>query len=129
MTGLDPIDLTGSPSHHRPNVADPIPNTDSRARDSLANERTFLAWVRTGLGFVGLGVVVERLGSENVRGLVAGLAFVLAGATLVGYALWRYRRLEGLLDTRQFASARNGPVVLVTLCAALSLAAIVLLVW
>lgn len=31
------------------------------ARDHLANERTFLAWTRTGLGFVALGVALAKL--------------------------------------------------------------------
>lgn len=35
-------------------------NTGSVARDHLASERTFLAWTRTGLGFVALGIAVER---------------------------------------------------------------------
>ncbi|PMB70793.1 hypothetical protein BM221_003250 [Beauveria bassiana] len=35
-------------------------NTGSVARDHLASERTYLAWTRTGLGFVALGMGVER---------------------------------------------------------------------
>ncbi|CAJ2502787.1 Uu.00g101810.m01.CDS01 [Anthostomella pinea] len=35
-------------------------NTGSVARDHLASERTFLAWIRTGLGFVALGIAIER---------------------------------------------------------------------
>mgnify|MGYP001178986193 FL=1 len=38
-----------------------VPNTGSTARDHLANERTFLAWARTGLTFVGLGVAIDSL--------------------------------------------------------------------
>lgn len=30
-----------------------VKNTGSTARDHLANERTFLAWSKTGLGFLG----------------------------------------------------------------------------
>jgi uncharacterized membrane protein YidH (DUF202 family) len=41
--------------------ATPIANTGSVARDHLANERTFLSWNRTGLGFVALGVVLAKL--------------------------------------------------------------------
>ncbi|KAF1981805.1 hypothetical protein K402DRAFT_398204 [Aulographum hederae CBS 113979] len=37
-----------------------LSNTGSTARDHLASERTFLAWLRTGLGFIALGVAVER---------------------------------------------------------------------
>ncbi|KAF2496508.1 hypothetical protein BU16DRAFT_420552, partial [Lophium mytilinum] len=39
----------------------PIANIGSVARDHLANERTFLAWTRTGLGFVALGVALAKL--------------------------------------------------------------------
>ena len=41
--------------------AAPIANTGSVARDHLANERTFLSWTRTGLGFVALGVGLAKL--------------------------------------------------------------------
>lgn len=41
--------------------ADPIPNTGSVARDLLALERTYLAWCRTGLGFIALGIALEKV--------------------------------------------------------------------
>lgn len=34
--------------------------TGSIARDHLASERTFLAWLRTGLGLIALGIAIER---------------------------------------------------------------------
>lgn len=33
----------------------------SRVRDHLANERTYLAWMRTGISLLGFGVVIVRL--------------------------------------------------------------------
>jgi len=42
-------------------LSKPISNTGSVARDHLANERTFLSWTRTGLGFVALGVALAKL--------------------------------------------------------------------
>ncbi|KAJ7347115.1 hypothetical protein DFH08DRAFT_209646 [Mycena albidolilacea] len=41
-------------------------NTGSVARDHLASERTFLAWLRTGLGFVALGTAIERFSQLDV---------------------------------------------------------------
>src|SRR5947199_1695167 len=38
------------------------PRPDSKVRDHLANERTFLAWMRTALGLIGLGFVLARMG-------------------------------------------------------------------
>lgn len=57
--------------------------TEPDARFSLANERTFLAWVRTGLALLAGGVALEGLGlgihsgfrlSASVLLIVAGLA-------------------------------------------------------
>lgn len=48
-------------------------NTGSVARDHLASERTFLAWVRTGLGFIALGIAVERFQQLDINELVHSL--------------------------------------------------------
>lgn len=45
-------------------------NTGSVARDHLASERTFLAWIRTGLGFVALGIAVERFSQLDLESLI-----------------------------------------------------------
>ena len=46
-----------------------LKNTGSTARDHLASERTFLAWLRTGLGFVALGIAVERFSQLDISQL------------------------------------------------------------
>src|SRR5215469_13612887 len=38
------------------------PNSRATLSDSLAAERTYLAWIRTGLALLGLGFVVARFG-------------------------------------------------------------------
>lgn len=45
-------------------------NAGSTARDHLASERTFLAWLRTGLGFVALGIAVERFSQLDISALL-----------------------------------------------------------
>ena len=45
-------------------------NTGSVARDHLASERTFLAWIRTGLGFVALGIAIERFSQLDLGELL-----------------------------------------------------------
>jgi uncharacterized membrane protein YidH (DUF202 family) len=47
-----------------------LDNTGSTARDHLASERTFLAWLRTGLGFVALGIAIERFSQLPTDGVV-----------------------------------------------------------
>lgn len=44
-------------------------NTGSVARDHLASERTFLAWIRTGLGLIALGSAVERFAHIEASGI------------------------------------------------------------
>ncbi|KAI0476233.1 hypothetical protein GGR56DRAFT_674716 [Xylariaceae sp. FL0804] len=52
-------------------VATPVyKNTGSVARDHLASERTFLAWIRTGLGFVALGIAIERFSQLDLSDLL-----------------------------------------------------------
>jgi uncharacterized membrane protein YidH (DUF202 family) len=48
-------------------------NTGSTARDHLASERTFLAWTRTGLGFIALGIAIERFSQLDLAALVREL--------------------------------------------------------
>ncbi|KAI0602582.1 hypothetical protein F4775DRAFT_534566 [Biscogniauxia sp. FL1348] len=52
-------------------IATPLyKNTGSVARDHLASERTFLAWIRTGLGFVALGIAIERFSQLDLSELI-----------------------------------------------------------
>ncbi len=62
-------------------------------RFSLANERTFLAWIRTALGFLAAGVGLDQLAPDFatplVREAVALLLCVFAGLLAVwGYLRW-----------------------------------------
>src|SRR3712207_7401515 len=49
---------------------------DTEVRERLANERTLLSWVRTGIGLISLGIVVERAGalvSQTIPGDISEL--------------------------------------------------------
>ena len=90
-----------------------VENAGSEARDHLANERTFLAWLRTALGLVGLGVVLARVGDEvgALPSRLGGMALVVFGIVCLVYALVRYARVARCLREGHFPVARNGPVV------------------
>src|SRR5438552_15152322 len=60
----------------------PLPKhvgTSKRVTDHLANQRTFLAWIRTGLATITFGFVVERFGLLLLElGFKIGLIEVLS---------------------------------------------------
>jgi putative membrane protein len=67
-------------------------------RFSLANERTFLAWIRTSLGLIGGGVAVEAFGvaSPSVRAVLAALLVSLGGLSGAAASV-RWARIERAL--------------------------------
>ncbi len=90
-----------------------------RASDHLANERTFLAWVRTGAAIVVFGFAIGRF-SIAMRQLTAlqghvvrsggisvmmGSFTIVAGVAVVVAGLVRYRRTRAQLDTGTFEPA------------------------
>ncbi len=87
-----------------------------------ANERTFLAWVRTGIAVIALGFVIEKfnlflvtvantLGADagihaqrlqklaGPLGRLGGLALILAGVALIALASLRFIHTERLLNS------------------------------
>jgi putative membrane protein len=65
-------------------------------RYTLANERTFLAWVRTSLAMLAGGVALHALGlpdTDWVRDLLAVL-LVLLGGLMTALAMIRWARVE-----------------------------------
>lgn len=74
----------------------------SRVRDHLANERTYLAWMRTAISLMGFGVVIVRLrffkpplANTPGNGWKLGLLFSLVGLVTV------------LFSTRHYFSVRH----------------------
>ncbi|MEX2553362.1 MAG: DUF202 domain-containing protein [Actinomycetota bacterium] len=62
------------------------------ARTSLANERTFLSWIRTSLALMGAGVAIVKLlpHSDSLQARFLGVILVLlgAGTVVIGYLRW-----------------------------------------
>lgn len=62
-------------------------------RFSLANERTYLAWIRTALGLLAGGMLVDQLGprysSQWVFTLAIWLIFTGGLSSVVAYVRWR----------------------------------------
>jgi putative membrane protein len=98
-------------------------------RDYLAEERTFLAWIRTGIALTGFGFVVVRFGifgdepqvmnptrpvSPTAPHSGFGAALIAIGATVNLFAAWRFMRLVGELNRHHFADrslSKQGVIV------------------
>jgi putative membrane protein len=85
-------------------------------RDHAANERTFLAWIRTAIAIMAFGFLVERfdlfleamapslpgrvLSPLGHRfGNVAGLVLIVAGTAMVALAMLRFIRTAKAIDS------------------------------
>jgi putative membrane protein len=81
---------------------------DATRRTRLANERTYLAWWRTGLSAfavsLGAGKVVPALTKETRWPYtVIGVGFGLLGVLLVAYGLIRQRTVDAAISRGEFA--------------------------
>lgn len=91
------------------------------ARFSLANERTFLAWVRTALALLAGGVALEALDLPVLPGLrlAAAVLLVVLGTLAPALAWWGWARTERAIRTGRALPAPVGFAVLVVgACAA-----------
>ena len=79
--------------------------SDTEVREHLANERTLLSWVRTGVTLISIGLVVERAGAL-VAGSSVKVGFLSASA-LFGIALAALGCLTLILGTVQFLRKRR----------------------
>ena len=83
--------------------------------DHAANERTFLAWVRTGIAVMAFGFLVEKFDlfldvastSLPIRvttprgqfvGSIAGLSLFVLGGAIIAFALARFRSTAKAID-------------------------------
>ena len=66
--------------------------------DHAANERTFLAWVRTAIAIEGFGMAIARLGGNGQSQLWSEAVMLFAGAVLILLAFVRMRRVRARID-------------------------------
>jgi putative membrane protein len=87
-------------------------------RDYLAEERTFLAWIRTGISLMGFGFVVARFGilgnmsylpqqlpaaQPHELSVWLGAVLIVIGAIVNLFSARRFMRLVGELNRDRFA--------------------------
>ena len=110
-------------------IEDEEPVRAGTRRVHMANERTFLAWIRTSIGLMAFGFVVERfalfikqmsyvLGKSNIEiplppshgySAIAGIFLVGLGALMSVLAFIRYKTVERQIneDTYHTSSILN----------------------
>jgi putative membrane protein len=96
-------------------------------RFSLANERTFLAWIRTSLAFSAAGVALEALSLPVHPGfrLAAALVLVVLGIVAAVQAWWRWGLVERAV---RCGAPLPAPVLTVAIAAGCVVAALLVFV-
>jgi putative membrane protein len=95
-------------------------------RFTLANERTFLAWIRTGLALLGGGIALEAfaMGIPTVVRTPAAVILVLTSLLVSGASILRWRSVELAMRRQRPLPA---PVLIIVLTVGLTVATVVLL--
>lgn len=115
-----------------------------RQREHQANERTFLAWVRTSIAMIGFGFAIARFGlylhqlqasltgeysvshsfitSQNL-----GLALVVMGIIVIGLSVWRHNQAFWQIERGDYKTSRLMVWLTATLVAVLGLLTIPIL--
>ncbi|MGB3295813.1 MAG: DUF202 domain-containing protein [Phormidesmis sp.] len=100
----------------------PLSNID-RQREHQANERTFLAWLRTSIALIGFGFAIARFGiflkqisfvaqqpieatHPFLNSQVLGISLVLSGVVVIGLAAWRYGVTFQQIESNRYRPTR-----------------------
>ncbi|MEH2327583.1 YidH family protein [Nostoc sp.] len=124
---------------------DKIPKID-RQREHQANERTFLAWLRTSIALISFGFVIARFGiflrqlnititqqeppvsplshSENL-----GVALVIFGISIIALAAWRYNQVFWQIERSDYRPNRSMVWIMTGVVIILGFLSIPLLLW
>ena len=83
----------------------------SHTTDHLANERTFLAWLRTAMSMMGFGVVIVRLReiapqaalvNGRLHAVQLGLFFAVIGLAMMPFALINWAQARRAIDNEDY---------------------------
>lgn len=117
-----------------------------RQREHQANERTFLAWLRTSIGLIGFGFAIARFGlflrqlqstvtqnppryhplfsSENL-----GVSLVIIGIVTIALAVWRYNQVFWQIERGNYRPNRLIVWLLAAIVMILGALSIPLVIW
>jgi putative membrane protein len=105
--------------------------------DALANDRTYLAWLRTGIAAMGLGFVVSKVAlivrptneaaSNQDLYAAGGIAIVLCGAMLVVVGYVQHKTVLDHLRTDESSRRARWPLAITAIAVGISLLLAVLI--
>jgi putative membrane protein len=125
---------------HAPDTIDDraCENQRMNLNDELANDRTFLAWLRTGIALFGLGFVVAKVAyliTSDPQGLsdrdlytIMGVLIVACGAAIVLVGFWQHRAVIQSIRRTDDASQPRWPLTISLVAAAGALLLTILIV-
>ncbi|MES2573780.1 MAG: DUF202 domain-containing protein [Bacteroidota bacterium] len=85
--------------------------------EHMSNERTFLSWIRTGIGIMVFGFVIVKFSlfvnqlpasfhnsaiPQNGLTIFIGIALVVTGAIMILLSYWKYRQTHKLLQQGEY---------------------------
>lgn len=97
-------------------------------RFSLANERTFLAWIRTALAFMAAAIGIDQLATDMAPILFRAFLVVALSLTAAGLSYYAYRRWARNERAMRHNDVLPFPRVLIWLSSGLSAGVILTLV-
>ncbi|MGB8522826.1 MAG: DUF202 domain-containing protein [Candidatus Acidiferrales bacterium] len=114
-----------------------------KASNHLANERTFLAWIRTSISIIVFGFVVAKFGitlreflrvqgagvRESGESLVIGVGFIAMGIFMALAAWFRYQSTMRRIEAGDFKPARAIVTVLTVVAAVFGIILAVYLIY
>jgi len=110
---------------------------EKKATEFLANERTFLAWIRTSIAIITLGIVVTKFGESAANAnpqlqRVGAGASVPTGLFMIGFggmlsilAAWRYHVVNRNILRGEIKADRGLVILITVIVVLLSLVAII----
>jgi putative membrane protein len=129
-------------------AADSLPK--SNATDHMANERTFLAWIRTSVGIMAFGFVVEKFAlfikqigfffstqghpsptlpaSHQTYSSIFGIFLVAVGALMGLFSFINYRKTEKQIEEKRYRSSPSLAAALTVLIVVMGIFLVVYLI-
>lgn len=102
-----------------------LPYKGTAARDHLASERTFLAWLRTSLGLASLGITILQLhklhGQSKRLDKAVALSFISAAIVTLLLGTFRFFATQKRLAEEKFKPSQVSVGVLVVILIALAI--------